>query len=131
MQQAAQQVGVTRQTIFRHLKQGKVSGTKNHAGFWQFDTAELLRVYGELQPDDVTSARQSAHAPYVSGEASVLNVQVIQLQAQLELKDALLAIAQERNAELKAASEKSEVVAARLMAILETKLIEGPKKKKK
>ena len=127
MQQAAQQVGVTRQTIFRHLKQGKVSGTRNHAGFWQFDTAELLRAYGELQAGDVTGARQRAHAPLVSGDASALHVQVIQLQAQVELKDALLAVAQERNAELKAAADKSDAVAARLMAILETKLLEAPK----
>lgn len=43
---AALQVGVTRQTIFKAIKTGKLSATQNNRGHMQINIVELLRVYG-------------------------------------------------------------------------------------
>ena len=44
IEEAAKLTGKSTQSLYRHVKQGKVS--KNHDGF---DTAELMRVYGALR----------------------------------------------------------------------------------
>ena len=43
--EAAKWAGVTRPTIFKALKSGKLSGHKDDAGEWRIDPAELERVY--------------------------------------------------------------------------------------
>ncbi len=43
--EAAKWAGVTRPTIFKALKSGKLSGQKDDAGEWRIDPAELERVY--------------------------------------------------------------------------------------
>ena len=43
--EAAKWAGVTRPTIFKALKNGKLSGQKDDAGEWRIDPAELERVY--------------------------------------------------------------------------------------
>ena len=48
---AARAVSKDRGTIQRYIKQGKISTTKDTAGKVLIDTAELLRVFGELQQD--------------------------------------------------------------------------------
>lgn len=42
--EAVKQFQVSRPTIFKHLKQGKLSGNKEDKG-WQLDGSELSRVY--------------------------------------------------------------------------------------
>ena len=44
---AAEHVGVTRQTIFKAIKSGKLSATTNIRGHKQINVVELMRVYGE------------------------------------------------------------------------------------
>ena len=44
IEEAAKLTGKSTQSLYRHVKQGKVS--KHHDGF---DTAELMRVYGALR----------------------------------------------------------------------------------
>ena len=44
IEEAARLTGKSTQSLYRHVKQGKVS--KHHDGF---DTAELMRVYGALR----------------------------------------------------------------------------------
>lgn len=48
LRQAAQQVGVSRQTVYRMVKEGKLSATVRGDGQKVVDTAELLRVFGRL-----------------------------------------------------------------------------------
>ena len=43
--EAAKWAGVTRPTIFKALKNGKLSGQKDDAGEWRIEPAELERVY--------------------------------------------------------------------------------------
>ena len=52
VRQAAEKVGVTRQTIFKKISTGELSATNDHRGNKQIDVTELLRVYGKLQSND-------------------------------------------------------------------------------
>ena len=52
--EAAKWAGVTRPTIFKALKSGKLSGQKDNAGEWRIDPAELERVYQPGKPGNVS-----------------------------------------------------------------------------
>lgn len=54
LRQAAEQVGVSRQTVYRMVKEGKLSATLRADGQKVVDTAELLRAFGRLTPETVT-----------------------------------------------------------------------------
>jgi len=64
--------GVSRKTMQRHIKQGKVSCEVHANGHKLIDTSELLRAYGKLKPSDspdsVTQGEPSIqhNAPVVS-----------------------------------------------------------------
>lgn len=45
MKDAAKEVGMTRQGIWRAIQKGQLSASKNATGQWEIDTAELFRVY--------------------------------------------------------------------------------------
>jgi len=45
LRQATVQFAVSRQTLGKALTNGTVSGTRDDAGNWQIDSAELMRVY--------------------------------------------------------------------------------------
>ena len=47
LKQAAEFAGVTKPTVLKHIKAGRVSAEKDTEGRWWFDVAELVRVYGE------------------------------------------------------------------------------------
>lgn len=53
IREAAKIYHVSRPTLTKALKDGKISGTKDHRGRWQIDPAELERVYQprETKPD--------------------------------------------------------------------------------
>lgn len=56
---AARAVGKNRTTIYRHIEKGLLSTSKDAKGNHEIDTAELLRVFGELVTDgDDTEATQ-------------------------------------------------------------------------
>ena len=42
-------IPVSESTLRRHMRSGKVSSEKDHSGRNLFDTAELIRVYGDLK----------------------------------------------------------------------------------
>ena len=52
--EAARWAGVTRPTIFKALKSGRLSGHKNAAGEWRINPAELERAYAAQKPGDTT-----------------------------------------------------------------------------
>ena len=49
---AARMTGKGRSTIQRHIKEGKLSTSKDASGNPVIDTSELLRVYGSLNADE-------------------------------------------------------------------------------
>lgn len=63
--QAAKAAGIARRTLQRHIEKGKVSYETGEHGGKLIDTAELIRVYGDLKepvtPDAVRQGGQVAH----------------------------------------------------------------------
>lgn len=107
VREAAYRVGVTRQTLFKYIRQGKVSATVGHDGQKQIDVTELLRVFGELQPETVTSGdsgdrRTLSPTTANTSTTTTLQMELERMKAQLQFKEAELALAKERIDELKA-----------------------------
>lgn len=132
VRQAAEQVGVSRQTMFRHIKDGRVSATVDRDGQKQIDVAELLRVFGELQSpvaaaktvsDRSRLTHKSETAPGVAYQ-----IELEKLRAQLEFKVAELALAKERISELKSREHQVVEEKNRLLTLIEqqSRLLTGP-----
>lgn len=134
VRQAAEQVGVSRQTMFRKIKDGSVSATVDHQGQKQIDSAELLRVFGTLQTPGATPAIASdrPRLTRVTGETAAVSpavlVELERLRLQLEFKSAELAMAQQRIDELKQRERDAATERDRLMTLLEqsTRLLAAP-----
>lgn len=103
---AADKVGVTRQTIFKYIRQGKISATLSRDGQKQIDVSELIRVFGELQQvtgtngyssDNRTLSPKSPATP----TTVALQIELERMKSMLEFKQAELMLAKERIAELK------------------------------
>ena len=103
---AADRVGVTRQTIFKYIRQGKLSATLSRDGQKQIDVSELIRVFGELQQatgntgyssDNRTLSPKSSATP----TTVALQIELERMKSMLEFKQAELMMAKERIAELK------------------------------
>ena len=64
--QAARAVGMSKTSIFRSIKAGRISGTKDEFGQWCIEPCELHRVYPALT-DHVTKGNGSGERA-VTGE---------------------------------------------------------------
>jgi hypothetical protein len=53
---AAKRVGRDRKTLYRLVAQGKLTATVDSEGKKQIDTAELIRVFGELRTETTDSS---------------------------------------------------------------------------
>lgn len=89
--EAAEAVGVSKSTMRRAVKEGKVSATRNEAGAFLIDPAELFRVFKPTPFERVIEKPMEPHeAPFA--------VQVAQLEAQVQgLKDLLEEVRQSRD----------------------------------
>ena len=127
---AALQVGVTRQTIFKAIKSGKLSATQNNRGHMQINVVELLRVYGELQSPDqvaqnkVNSTQQSRVLPASAG----LQLELERMKLLIERKDFELEQMRERVSELKTREQQANEERLRMFGLLEqqTRLLTAP-----
>lgn len=134
VRQAAQQAGVSRQTMFRKIKEGTVSATIDHQGQKQIDSAELLRVFGTLQAPGVTPATggDRPRLTRATGETAAVSpavlVELERLRLQLEFKAAELAMAQQRIDELKQREREAMTERDRLLSLLEqsSRLLAAP-----
>lgn len=135
VREASERVGISRQTMFRHIKDGKVSATANRDGQKQIELSELLRVFGELQQTEtkaasVTDRLRPTRTSHTTTKDSVLiQVEFARLQAQLEIKTAELDLAKERINELKAREHISGEEKNRLLSLIERQslLLAAPK----
>lgn len=127
---AALQVGVTRQTIFKAIKSGKLSATQNNRGHMQINVVELLRVYGELQsPDQVAQNKVNRVQQSPSLPASVgLQLELERMKLLIERKDFELEQMRERVAELKTREQQANEERLRVFGLLEqqTRLLAAP-----
>lgn len=106
VKEAADRVGVTRQTIFKYIRKGKLSATLSRDGTKQVDVSELIRVFGELKPDtgiQGNSGDKRLLSPKLanSSTTTALQIELERLKSALEFKQAELALAVERIQELK------------------------------
>ena len=113
--QAAKQVGKSKPTISKAIKDGKLSGEKID-GVYQIEVSELLRVYDAVSETTGAAAAPAPEASAVSEvEKRFLEEKVADLEARLtEMKD-------ERDTAQKEAREDR----ARMMALIEDKRPKG------
>ncbi|HDL7020330.1 TPA: helix-turn-helix domain-containing protein [Yersinia enterocolitica] len=96
--EAAKLAGVTRRTIYRHVKAGKLSASVTGGDSTLIETSELLRVYGSLsqpEPEVVSTGSHDFQPEYVTllltemshlrEQVSSLTKKVDELQNQLAL----------------------------------------------
>ena len=133
LRQAAGQVGVSRQTVYRMVKEGKLTATTRHDGQKVVDTAELLRAFGRLTPETVArqppvlqpetppaTARpglQAMSAADVSREAAAADRAA--MQAELQAARAALRKAEEHRAEAREREAKLMELAQSATRLLE------------
>lgn len=82
--EAARLAGKDRKTIYRDIKSGRLSATTGTGGVRQVDTAELIRVYGDLRPlrpGVIGGANPPPETPDVTAE---LRVDLAAARAELE-----------------------------------------------
>ena len=97
---AARAVGVSRQHLYKaYIQSGKLSVERDEKGNPLVDVSELIRVFGELKSDGV-STTDGHGLQFLSQEDDSL---VVRLQAQLEAKEELLRRAEEQ---LRSAEER-------------------------
>lgn len=90
LKEASEQVGVTRQTLMKAIKNGRVSAEKSPAGEWRIEPVELFRVWpavkGVQSPLHVNlTGEDIPAAPRVEGEiVLLLKEQIDLLRSQLD-----------------------------------------------
>jgi excisionase family DNA binding protein len=91
--EAAKAVGVSKSTLSRAIKNGRVSATKKDDGSFSIDPAELHRVYPPVS--SATGAKPSNDAPRNTPETAdrteILEVQLAALREQLRDRDETIA----------------------------------------
>ncbi len=88
---AAKRVGRDRKTLYRLVAQGKLTATVDSEGKKQIDTAELIRVFGELRTE-TTAPRDKRH---IRATVATPQRETQDTTAQLELLNAELRHARE------------------------------------
>ena len=90
MKEAINLTDKSESTLRRDMRSGKVSYSKNETGRLEFDSAELVRVYGQLKPvdtaNDTTNDREmNGHDTPVDTPKviALLETQISSLQTQL------------------------------------------------
>ena len=94
MGQAAKEAGVSKATLSRAIKSGKISANKNDNGGWDIDPAELFRVYpvtaatgsgNGAMKRNATPAPAPDETPETAVSMARLETEVHGLKAQMEL----------------------------------------------
>jgi predicted transcriptional regulator len=95
--EAAKLVGRDRKSLYRAIKEGRLSATNNATGARQVDTSELIRVFGSLSdkgdsgatvamPHDETLSETNATGD-LKARIAVLEAENAQLRERIEDKD--------------------------------------------
>jgi len=110
--QAAKEVGITRGGLWKAIKEGRLSATKNNKGQFCIDPAELFRVY---PPVDVVNT-QSEH-PSIDEHTSRQH-EADELHIRLDLTNRLLARAESECDDLRRRLDDESSERRKLMQIL-------------
>lgn len=90
MGQAAKEAGISKSTLSRAIKTGRVSAARNDKGGYEIDPAELFRVFpcNTATGSSNSSMKRDATpiaTPLATDETPVLKAEIEGLKAQLEL----------------------------------------------
>ena len=118
--QAIRAAGVARSTIYRYVKEGKLSATRFPDGRRGIDTAELERVFGPLQSFDTSQI-------IASKQSRTAKKQVGMFQGRDEIIELLRQQVQMLERELVDAKAEK----AKLLGLLEQRLLESAGKRRK
>ena len=82
---AAQQAGISRSTLYRAIRAGRMSVFSSPTGGRGVDTTELMRVFGPLQADtvQVTQSRTSSDIAVMRERCTMLERKIEWLRAEL------------------------------------------------
>ena len=111
MTQAAQQAGISRSTLYRCIKRGRLSATAQPDGTRGVDTAELIRVFGPLQ-----GATERSQQDATAQDVALLQARIDALERENQL--------------LRDEVEASREREGKLLDVITQGLLKGPKKKK-
>jgi hypothetical protein len=76
--EAAKETGLTKPAIFKSIKNGKISASKDERGQWMIDPAELFRVYAPISKKETIEQQ--------TGNLSLL-LKLKELETKLEVTD--------------------------------------------
>ena len=114
--QAAKETGLTKPAIFKAIKNGKISASKDDRGQWMIDPAELFRVYAPVSQKE-TGEPHTAHVG--------LLLKLKELEAKLEVnekrlldKDAEIEIYRRQMEDLRAERERWRVQVEQITRLL-------------
>lgn len=119
--QAAEATGKNVATITRAIKSGRLSATKDEAGAWQIDGAELARVFPlrvqSLQTPDMQKDANPAQSQMQSPD-NALREELAALRERVRLQEQLLTDRQEQIADLKEDRDRWRTQATGLLSDL-------------
>lgn len=123
--QAAKAVGVSTATITRAIKRGRISASKDEAGSWRIDPAELHRVFPPL-------AAQDGAEDLVQGDATPiqdggLRLELALLEERLRAAEALKAMSDDLRAAAELDRDAWRAQAERLTKALPAPAMEAPR----
>ena len=124
--EAAREAGVSRSTLYRGLRSGLLSASRGADGKSRIDAVELHRVYSSVPPETSQSVPDTSHmtqgatpddTPIAAVLVATMKGRIDALETEVDYLRRALADAQ---------NEKG-----RLLGLLETKALPGPKMKKR
>ena len=107
--EAAQETGLTKPAIFKSIKNGKISASKDARGQWMIDPAELFRVYAPASKKE-TAEPQTAHLS--------LLLKLKELEAKLDVTDQRLRDKDQEINDLKAQRDHWRIQAEHITRLL-------------
>jgi DNA-binding transcriptional MerR regulator len=122
--EAARVIGKSRQTLHKYLKNGTLSSVSDETGQRKVDTAELLRVFGELTSKGENDIDTIEHQ--ITPELDSLQARIHQLEEKLNTMTTELYIAKEREI---AAKEQEQWYKDRIVALERLALPQGDARK--
>lgn len=108
--EAAKLAGVTRRTIYRYIKQGKLSAAVSDSDTTVIETSELLRVFGALSQPEPEKVSTGSHDKPAT-DVTVLLEEIRDMKSEIEsLKQTQLLMLEDLKAREKLDSERHEQI---------------------
>jgi excisionase family DNA binding protein len=121
LREAAEQTGVSKSTVFRAIRAGKLSAGRDEGGNFEIDPAELFRVFppkSASSPDDQPARHGSAAAGTRAEGQHATDSEAVELRVRNASLEAEIRGLRDMAEELRRARDKWEQQAERAMLLL-------------